>query len=156
MNFDNPYHYTECGLDYVYLANGFEFVETPWGEGVHIESAEALHVELGLMVARLERPLSGAEFRFLRERLEMTQEELASFTGYMDGQQVSAWERGKSKAPRSVEVVLRELYLEAYPPDHSPGLRHLLAQLTRTVDVEPTPVTLREQDDRWSPEAETA
>ena len=156
MELDNHYHYTECGLDYVYLANGFELVETPWGEGVHIENAEALHAELGLMVARLERPLTGAELRFLRERLEMTQEEFAELIGYRDGQQVGAWERGRSKAPRAVETVLRELYLEAHPPDRPAGLRQLLAQLTRTVDVEPRPVTLRQRNDRWSPETALA
>jgi len=156
MNIDSSYHYTERGLDYVYLANGFDFIDTPWGKGVHIESAEALHVELGLMVAGLERPLSGAELRFLRERLEMTQEEFASLIDYKDGQRVGAWERGKSKAPRSVEMVLRELYLETFPPDRPTALRNLLAQLIRTVDAKPTAVTLREHDDRWSSEIEPA
>jgi len=152
MDLDNYYHYTECGLEYVYLENGFEFIETPWGKGVHVDSAEALHAELGRMVACLERPLSGTELRFLRERLEMTQEQFAELIGYKDGQQVGAWERGKSKVPRPVEAVLRELYLEAYPPDQPAGLRQLLAQLIRTVDVKPVPVTLREQDDQWSSE----
>ena len=138
MDLDNHYRHTERGLDNVYLANGFE------------------SVELGLMVARLERPLAGAELRFLRERLEMTQEEFAKLMGCSDGQQLGAWERGKSKAPRPVETLLRELYLEAYPPDQPAGLRQLLAQLTRTVDVEPKPVTLRESDDRRSSEGELA
>jgi hypothetical protein len=31
------YHYQECGLDNVYLANGYREVETPYGPAVSVE-----------------------------------------------------------------------------------------------------------------------
>ena len=146
------YHYTESGLDYVYLANGFDIVETPHGRGVHIVNTDALHREIGLMIARFERPLAGAELRFLRECLELTQDGFAELIGYRDGQRVGAWERGEKPAPRAVETVLRELYLEANPSEHSVPLRQLLDRLMNASDAEPSPITLRAQDARWSPE----
>ena len=40
---NEPYHYTECGLDYVWLRNGFKRHETPYGSGVAITEADQLH-----------------------------------------------------------------------------------------------------------------
>jgi putative transcriptional regulator len=37
------YHYTECGLDNVWLTNGFTKKQTAYGEAVAIAHADALH-----------------------------------------------------------------------------------------------------------------
>jgi hypothetical protein len=37
------YHYTRCGLDYVYLLNGYEVRETAHGRGLAIEDGDDLH-----------------------------------------------------------------------------------------------------------------
>ena len=39
----NLHHYTGSGLDYVYLANGYEIHETPFGKAVSIHNADELH-----------------------------------------------------------------------------------------------------------------
>lgn len=36
------YHYRECGLGNVWLANGYDEHSTPYGEGVSIDDAEGL------------------------------------------------------------------------------------------------------------------
>jgi putative transcriptional regulator len=41
------YHYTECGLDNIYLLNGFDPVETPRGKGVTIRNIDGLHRAIG-------------------------------------------------------------------------------------------------------------
>ena len=46
------YHYSECGLDNIYLYNGFEFVETPRGRAVNIRDIEGLHRAIGLILVR--------------------------------------------------------------------------------------------------------
>lgn len=40
------YHYTQCGPPNVWLINGFEYDETPYGKGVSIENMHALHHEI--------------------------------------------------------------------------------------------------------------
>ena len=39
----SEYHYVECGLPNVWLRNGFEKKQTPYGEGVSISDIEGLH-----------------------------------------------------------------------------------------------------------------
>jgi hypothetical protein len=34
------YHYTESGLDNVWLANGYTVIETPYGKGVSVRDAD--------------------------------------------------------------------------------------------------------------------
>ena len=41
------YHYTGCGLDYVYLLKGYALHETDHGPGVSIEDARRLHERFG-------------------------------------------------------------------------------------------------------------
>ena len=66
------YHYTECGLDYVYLVNGYTWHQTPYGRGVSIEDADGLHdaIALGVIISphalrvMQTRPRSSRAFRF--------------------------------------------------------------------------------------------
>ena len=74
------YHYRECGLDNIYLLNGFEYVETPRGMGVTIKARQGLHKAIGAMLVE-KRSLTGKEFRFLRHELTLTQANLAGMAG---------------------------------------------------------------------------
>ena len=66
------YHYTESGLLNVWLKNGYQEIDTPYGAAVHIENVEALHTAIAEML--IEQPfLSGREFKFLRTLMDMTQ-----------------------------------------------------------------------------------
>ena len=64
------YHYTQCGLDYVYLENGFRLEETPYGAGVSIEDADELHEAIALSIITSPHAIRGQELRFLRAMLE--------------------------------------------------------------------------------------
>jgi DNA-binding transcriptional regulator YiaG len=88
------YHYTECGLDNVWLANGFAVKETPYGTGVSVECADELHELLGLDLVSKKGPLTGKEFRFLRTLLGLSQSSVAEMHGVSE-QTVSLWERGR-------------------------------------------------------------
>ena len=69
----DAYHYTECGLDDVYLLNGFQFHETPYGPGVSIHDVDGLHRAIVLSLCESQRSLTGNEVRFIRKQLEQTQ-----------------------------------------------------------------------------------
>ena len=43
---DKPYHYTESGLDTVYLLNGYEIVKSERGTGVRIQDVDGLHTAI--------------------------------------------------------------------------------------------------------------
>jgi DNA-binding transcriptional regulator YiaG len=106
------YHYTESGLDNVYLINGYVIEQHPeYGETVAIEDAGELHKVIGQQLANASRPLTGREIRFLRIELNLSQKKLGSYLG-VEEQTVGRWERGEVPAPRSNELIIRALYLE--------------------------------------------
>jgi putative transcriptional regulator len=70
------YHYTESGLDNIYLVGGVAHHKTPYGEGVSIVNTEGLHKAIGLWLIDLPKPLIGTELRFLRLEMELTQGDL--------------------------------------------------------------------------------
>ena len=65
------YHYVECGLDDVYLENGFERIESARGTSIAIRDIDALHRVIGDHLCRRRKELSGKEIRFLRREMLM-------------------------------------------------------------------------------------
>jgi putative transcriptional regulator len=105
------HHYTEGGLDCVYLIDGFEIVRTGHRPTVQIESASNLDRAIALHLVRFQKQLSGGEVRFFRGLLDWTQEELGRALG-KDAQTVARWEKGKTRLPLLEDVVIRQIYLE--------------------------------------------
>lgn len=108
-----PYHYTECGLDNVYLVNGVTRRKTPRGEVIQIADLEGLHRAIGRRLVGEKKSLSGKEFRFLRHELKLSQKHLAALLG-TDAQSIGRWEReeGKKPPPGPAQAVIRLLYNE--------------------------------------------
>ncbi len=106
-----PYHYTECGLDYVYLVDGFEVTRTAHGPVVEVANAGKLDRAIALAVVRQQKRLTGQEVRFLRGLLDMTQAELGAALG-KDAQTVARWEKGKTEIPATEDIAIRQIYLE--------------------------------------------
>jgi len=106
-----PHHYTECGLDYIYLTDGFEVIRTDHGPVVHIENASKLDRAIASTVIRFRKRLGGNEVRFLRGLMDWTQEELGQTLG-KDAQAVARWEKGKTQLPSTEDIAIRQIYLE--------------------------------------------
>jgi hypothetical protein len=68
------YRYTGCGLDYVYLLDGYTVLETEHGRDVPIKDARQLHDRIALDIIGGPHPLRGQEVRFLRGMLKLSQE----------------------------------------------------------------------------------
>ena len=105
------YHYTECGLNNIYLLNGFKFIQTPRGKAVSINDIDGLHKAIGLFLITSKKDLSGDEIRFLRHELLMSQNTLAKLLGVSE-QAIHRWEKGKINMPKPSESLLRLLYRE--------------------------------------------
>lgn len=97
--------YTGCGLRNVWLQNGYKEKQTPYGKAIAIEDVEGLHRAVAKMLSRKSR-LNGAEFRFLRKELDLSQVALARMFGY-DAQTIALWEKGKVRVPRLADRMLR-------------------------------------------------
>lgn len=105
------YQYTGCGLEGIFLKNGFTVKETPYGRAVAIDDVEGLHRAIALDIVRKKSPMSGHQFRFLRKEQDLTQEETAGMFR-VDVQTIANWEkRGKQEIPGPADVAMRAYYL---------------------------------------------
>jgi len=105
------YHYKESGLNNIYLANGYEELETEYGPAVSIRNVENLHAAICRTLVQ-DNPdrLSGVETKFIRKQLELTQEALAECIGVSE-QTVRGWERcGVGPIPKQADMSVRFAY----------------------------------------------
>jgi len=121
------YHYRECGLDYIYLVNGFQKAKTESGDiVVVIDDVAGLHLAIREGIVDLPRPLEPQEFRFLRKEIDVSQRQLAALVG-VEEQTVSMWERGNSPIQRPAELLLRAWVKEC--DSDRPAVRELTERL---------------------------
>lgn len=103
------YHYTDGGLRNVWLANGYEITQTPYGEGVSFHNLDGLTRSICMALTRKSSPLTGAEFRYIRSAgMLVSQPALGKLMG-IDGQSVARWEK-TSKVPLWADKLVRLLY----------------------------------------------
>ena len=103
------YHYTAGGLRNVWLVNGYEIKQTPYGEGVIFHNLDGLTRSICIALTRKSSPLTGVEFRYIRSAgMLLSQPALGGLMG-IDGQSVARWEK-TSKLPRWADKLIRLLY----------------------------------------------
>lgn len=122
------YHYTESGLRNIWLASGYEFVETRYGRGIAIHNVPGLHSLIGKQLAHKHR-LTGTELRFLRKEMGLSQRALGELLGASD-QAVAKWEK-TSRVPKTADRMTRLIYLE-----HMDGNAPIRATIERINDTD--------------------
>jgi DNA-binding transcriptional regulator YiaG len=144
------YHYTDCGLDYVWLENGYKEIDTPYGRAVSIENVDRLHKRIGLAAVKLKKSLSGADVRFLRKEMDFSQSALGDLLG-VDEQTVARWEKlGRINAPE--DRLLRALFVECMTG--KAAVRSIADQVSQRAsqtggsDDEPT-LRFEERNNEW-------
>ena len=105
------HHYTESGLDNVWLHGGVAHHETPYGPGVAIDDVDGLNAAIANWIVERKSYWSGHELKFLRKRLNLSQKGLADLLGYSD-QQVRRWENDVAEMPSPASRLLRLLVRE--------------------------------------------
>jgi len=109
----NMYNYATCGLKDVWLLNGYEIIDDPeYGECVSIYDTAGLHKAIGHNIINNRPKLSGAEFRFLRKEMELSQQAVADLFGN-DAQAVARWEK-TGKVPKWADRLIRLLMQDYY------------------------------------------
>jgi DNA-binding transcriptional regulator YiaG len=151
------YHYRECGLDYIYLAGGFHYVNRPGGRRhVVIKNVDELQEAIGRMLIEQKKNLSGREIRFLRHEMLMSQATLAKLLEVSE-QAVHRWEKGKTgQVPKPAEALIRLLYREHIKA----GNGSIRTRLEKLADLEDamagTKVTARKKNNTWQLELQAA
>jgi len=145
------HHYNESGLDNVYLENGYTAIETPYGIGLAIRDTDGLHKAIGLWLVDRPVPLNGAELRFLRIEMELTQRDLAGILGAKE-QTLRIWEKGRGKSiPGPADRLLRAIYFEFVTGDGS--VRRLVDRLAHLDQRTRANARLRETPNGWQVKA---
>jgi len=142
-----PYHYTESGLDSVYLLNGYRFVASRRGRGVVIQDVDGLHMAIGSNLVTSKKRLSGSEFRFLRTELLLSQASLARLLQVRE-LTVARWEKGQTRIPLTADATIRVLY-EEHVGGRNQKLSDLLESLAELDDV-PDRIMMEETNEGWS------
>ncbi|TWB90452.1 DNA-binding transcriptional regulator YiaG [Bradyrhizobium macuxiense] len=143
------YHYTESGLDNIYLLDGFTIHKTPYGEGVAIQNTAGLHKAIGKYLVARPIPLNGAEVRFLRTEMELTQRDLAGIIGATE-QTLRLWEKNRGKfIPGTADRLLRALYSEFVGGDVH--IRKMLERLADLDRQENGPTCFKKNNSNWKP-----
>lgn len=138
------YHYTESGLQKVWLENGYTIHDTPYGPGVSIQDVDGLHRTIGRIIAQRPR-LTGAELRFLRKEMELSQRALAAMLGVTE-QIVSLWER-KGRVPKTTARLVKLLYLEHL--DGNVGVRNMIERFANQDDAGAEDLRLKAKAGQW-------
>ena len=128
------YRYAECGLRNVWLVSGYRAQRTPHGDAVAIEDIAGLHRVIARTIVGRPGPITGAEFRFLRKELELSQEALARYLG-CDVQALARWEKGRSRVPGPADRFLRGLTREH--ADGNADIRKLVERIAAGDGEEP-------------------
>lgn len=129
-----PYQYKGCGLDGIFLLNGYHFEEHDGERHVSITNLPGLHQAIGKHLVLHRKALSPKEIRFLRNTMQLTQAELAELLGNTS-QSVARWEKDQCAMPGPEEKLLRTIFLARFiSDDELQALRELITNRLAELD----------------------
>ena len=142
------YHDTDGGLRNVWLANGYEIKQTPYGEGVSFHNLDGLTTSICIALTKKAGVLTGIEFRYIRSAgMLLSQPALGKLMG-IDGQSVARWEK-TGKVPKWADKLVRLLYLA-----QAQGNEPISAAVDRVKTVErliKQKIVVKESRGQWKP-----
>jgi DNA-binding transcriptional regulator YiaG len=148
MKESNMYHFTTCGLDNVYLKNGYTVSESESGKGVSFHDLQGLLRAIGCCILKKEAPLNGREFRFLRVEMDLSQKAIGSMMEKTD-QTIANWEKGCEPVPALADKAIRDLYAESIETGPIAGLLQKLSEMDRRIHELTLEIELNQEDQKW-------
>jgi len=108
---DRLYHYTESGLDYIWLGGVIQYKCRKCEEiFVEIPSINELHLLIGKTIICKKELLSAPEVRFLRKEIGMKSKDMATALS-IEAETYSRWENGKQSIASCHDKGLRMIYV---------------------------------------------
>lgn len=130
------YHYTECGLDNVFI-EGMDMVQDHNGEDtVVIPAIGLLHKVIAEGIIQLPTKMSGRELRFLRSEMGMTQTKLAEVLK-VTLLTVGRWEREETPIKDAAEMLIRLMAIEELELDVKMSVGAVSEKVTQEPRIDP-------------------
>lgn len=149
------YHYTECGLDNVYLLNGFEITKLNDGdEEIFIHDIDGLHKTIGMALIEKKTLFIGQEIKFIRTTLDLSQSALAKILG-CGYQTVLLWEKDKQPISKTADRLLRAIFFSYLNPEKDGSIYNMINEIA-DIDSEiisaqqkVNKILFKEEADEW-------
>lgn len=136
------HHYTESGLDNVFI-DGIRIERDDDGDEVFtVPAINDLHRVIAEGIVLHGKGMSGAELRFLRTELGLTQAELAQLV-HRDKQSIGRWERGEIEFDPTAETLIRQLAIEKLELKVEVGIGELSQRSVPTAETQPISIVAR-------------
>lgn len=136
------YQYKDGGLKNIWLTNGYKVQKTSYGQAVAIDDVAGLTEAICLALTKKPSKLTGAEFRYLRQGLMMSQPSLGAVLG-VTNQAVALWEK-TGKVPKMADTAIRLIYTA-----HAKGNEQVKNIVTALNESERFMVVLSETPKGW-------
>lgn len=130
------YHYTECGLDNVFIEGMDELLDHAGEDTLQIRAIGLLHSVIAEGIVMLPSKMSGKELRFLRTEMGLTQEKLADVLK-VTLLTISRWEREESPIKDTAEMLIRLMAVEHLDLQVKLDVDAVSAKVTRAARTEP-------------------
>lgn len=124
----NQYHYTECGLNNIYLLNGYEITKNNSDEEIFIHDIHGLHKAIGMALVCKQGLLIGDEIKFIRTTLDLSQSALAKLLG-CTYQTILLWEKNKFAIPKTADRLLRVIFFGYLNPEKDKAIYELINEI---------------------------
>lgn len=148
-----PLHYRQCGLDNIFLLNGFRRETVDGEEYVTIDNMDGLWKAIGLHLVTQRKTFMAQDVKFLRHQMDVTQSELAKMLRVTD-QTVARWEKGKAGVDGTADFALRAAFLLS--PTSQPEGKELLdefikhiQELSETDEEQTTDTVFSRKGSKW-------
>ena len=146
----NGYHYTECGLDDVFIIAD-HLQSDDEGEAVlTIPAIGMLHKVIAEGVINADGILNGKKIRFLRTEMGMTQAQLAQIL-HRKELTVARWEKDEVGIDAALDLILRQLAAEKLDVPFGQGQTIEMLCLERVPTKQPKPIKAKLNDDKGLP-----
>jgi DNA-binding transcriptional regulator YiaG len=144
------YHFTDGGLRNIWLKNGYTEYKTPYGNGVSFHDLDGLVIAICRALCKKPGKLTGAEFRYIRNALLLSQKMLGQLVGYTE-QAVAKWEKS-GKIPKVIDLTIRLLFNERH--DRNKKVATLIETLNSLDRASDAKIVIREERSKWISEIE--
>ena len=142
--FSNPHHFTICGLQNIWLLNGYHEIDTKYGKSTSYLDIEQLEKLISYCLVSLSRPLIGREMHFLRMHLYAPRDAPCVINARHPDQipvtlellEVMENEYGGYRAvPQYVDETIRRLFLDnIYPGISIEAIANMIPELKRQIE----------------------
>jgi len=147
------HHYTECGLQNVFIEGLTPVIDDDGDEIITIPAINELHHIIALGIVSHEHGISGDELRFLRSEMGYTQAELAELVHH-DKQSIGRWERSEYEIDSAAEAIIRRLAIEKLSLNVQSGIDELSRRSVPSAQTQF--INIRKSDSNGTYELEAA